>query len=210
VSPWYWWADVPAARTATRCSQAGPVRARRPAVKYRGIFLNDEAPDLTNWVRAKFGDVPPSGQSAGPGRHRQLRPRILHAALRGDPAAAGQLSLAGDVEQRLQRGRSGNARLADEYGIVMGTSHQEPMLRAQKEWDRRYKRPSGPGTTQRTPTCWRISGARASGGTRPYESIITIGLRGANDTEMAPGGPEANRALLEKIVACSATSCARR
>ena len=94
-----------------------------------------------------------------------------------------------------------NPRLADEYGIVMGTSHQEPMLRAQKEWDRRYSENAGqPGITPKTRTScenfWR-EGIRRN---KNYESIFTIGLRGANDTPMAPGGPEANMALLEKIV----------
>jgi len=93
-----------------------------------------------------------------------------------------------------------NPKLADEYGIVMGTSHQEPMLRAQKEWDRRYLRTIGswnyikyPDTLQ---NFWRNGIQR----NKNYESILTIGLRGANDTEMAPGGPEANKSLLEHIV----------
>ncbi|HTR99758.1 MAG TPA: glycosyl hydrolase 115 family protein, partial [Bacteroidota bacterium] len=93
-----------------------------------------------------------------------------------------------------------NAPLADEYGIVMGTSHQEPMLRAQKEWDRRYLRTLGTWNYALYPDTlsafWR-AGIRRN---RKYESIVTIGLRGANDTPMAPGGPEANMRLLEQIV----------
>jgi hypothetical protein len=93
-----------------------------------------------------------------------------------------------------------NPRLADEYGIVMGTSHQEPMLRAQKEWDRRYQKTLGSWNYAKNPDVlenfWR-EGIRRN---KDCESIITMGLRGANDTPMAPGGPEANRALLEKIV----------
>ena len=42
-------------------------------------------------------------------------------------------------------------RLADEYGIVMGTSHQEPMMRAQKEWDRRYRKSLGNWNYAREP-----------------------------------------------------------
>ena len=93
-----------------------------------------------------------------------------------------------------------NSRFADEYGIVMGTSHQEPMLRAQKEWDRRYQKTLGSWNYAKNPDVlenfWR-EGIRRN---KDYESLITIGLRGANDTEMAPGGPEANMALLAKIV----------
>ncbi len=93
-----------------------------------------------------------------------------------------------------------NARLADEYGIVMGTSHQEPMMRAQKEWDRRYLSTLGTWNYATHPDVlqqfWR-EGVRRN---KDYENLVTIGLRGANDTPMAPGGPDANRALLEKIV----------
>jgi hypothetical protein len=93
-----------------------------------------------------------------------------------------------------------NAALADEYGIVMGNSHQEPMLRAQKEWDRRYISTLGNWNwTRHSDTLakfWR-EGIRRN---RKFESIITIGLRGADDTEMGPGGPQANIDKLEKIV----------
>ncbi len=93
-----------------------------------------------------------------------------------------------------------NPKLADEYGIVMGNSHQEPMLRAQKEWDRRYLKTVGSWNYAKNPDVleafWR-EGIRRN---RDFESIVTIGLRGANDTPMAPGGPEANRSLLEKVV----------
>ena len=93
-----------------------------------------------------------------------------------------------------------NPKLADEYGIVMGNSHQEPMLRAQKEWDRRYQRQLGSWNYSKNPDVlenfWR-EGIRRN---RDFESIVTIGLRGANDTEMAPGGPAANKTLLEKII----------
>ena len=89
---------------------------------------------------------------------------------------------------------------ADEYGIVMGSSHQEPMLRAQKEWDRRHQKTLGSWNYARHPVVmenfWREGIAR----NKNFESSITLGLRGANDTEVAPGGPAANKALLEKIV----------
>ena len=92
-----------------------------------------------------------------------------------------------------------NPRLADEYGIVMGSSHQEPMLRAQKEWDWHLKREHGNWNYAAHPDVlarfWR-DGVRAR---RQFESIFTIGLRGENDTEMVHGETE-NIALLEKIV----------
>ena len=171
-----------------------------PSVKYRGIFLNDEAPDLSNWIRAKYGTValsenPPMPNGvANYGREFYTKLFELLLRLKGNymwPAMWNNAFNEDDPE---------NPRLADEYGIVMGNSHQEPMLRAQKEWDRRYQRKIGSWNYAKNPdtleSFWREGISR----NKDYESIITIGLRGANDTPMAPGGPEANMALLEQIV----------
>ncbi len=200
VSPWYWWADSVPAHRDTLFILPRPLVNRGPAVKYRGIFLNDEAPDLTNWVWAKYGQatpranppVPPGVANYGHEFYARMFEVILR--LRGNylwPAMWNNAFNEDDPE---------NARLADEYGVVMGTSHQEPMLRAQKEWDRRYLRTIGPWNYATHPDVlenfWR-EGIRRN---RDFESVITIGLRGANDTPMAPGGPQANRALLEKII----------
>jgi hypothetical protein len=201
VSPWYWWADVTPEHHDELFIRPGRQVAGEPSVKYRGIFLNDEAPDLTNWVRAKFGPAPvrtdppvPTG-IANYGHEFYARLFEVLLRLRGNylwPAMWNNAFNEDDLE---------NARLADEYGVVMGTSHQEPMLRAQKEWDRRFLRTFGTWNYAKNPDVlenfWR-EGVRRN---KAFESIVTIGLRGANDTPMAPGGPEANRELLEKIVA---------
>ena len=55
VSPWYWWADVPVARRNNVYIKPGVYTDGEPAVKYRGIFLNDEAPCLTGWVKNHYG-----------------------------------------------------------------------------------------------------------------------------------------------------------
>ena len=57
VSPWYWWADVPVRHHDALFVKAGRYVQGPPAVKYRGIFLNDEAPALTGWAREKFGGL---------------------------------------------------------------------------------------------------------------------------------------------------------
>ena len=200
VSPWYWWADVPATHRDTIAFKPGRRVAGEPSVRYRGIFLNDEAPDLTNWVRAKYGPAPLGENPPIPAgvanyghefyghlfelmlrlRANYLWPAMWNNAFNEDDPA--------------------NAPLADEYGIVMGSSHQEPMVRAQKEWDRRYLKTLGTWNYATHPDVlenfWR-EGVRRN---KNFENIVTMGLRGANDTEMAPGGPDANRALLEKIV----------
>ena len=111
VSPWYWWADVPVAAQRRAVRQAGQVPAGRPSVKYRGIFLNDEAPDLTRLGRreirhgsaaARIRPIPANVANYD----REFYARIFEVILRLE----GQLPLAGDVEQRLQRGRSGQSQ----------------------------------------------------------------------------------------------------
>ncbi len=200
ISPWYWWADVPVTKKKSIYAESGRHAQGSPSVRYRGIFLNDEAPDLTNWIREKFGYVAVSENPPIPngvanyGHEFYTRLFELILRLKGNylwPAMWNNAFNEDDPE---------NPKLADEYGVVMGNSHQEPMLRAQKEWDRRYIRNIGTWNYAKNPDIleafWRDGIKR----NKNYESIVTIGLRGANDTEMAPGGPQANMQMLEKIV----------
>ncbi|MEI8225121.1 MAG: glycosyl hydrolase 115 family protein [Bacteroidota bacterium] len=200
VSPWYWWADVPVIKKDELYVSTGRHVQGSPSVKYRGIFLNDEAPDLTNWIREKYGSVavgenPPIPRGvANYGREFYTKLFELILRLKGNylwPAMWNNAFNEDDTE---------NPRLADEYGIVMGNSHQEPMLRAQKEWDRRYQRSIGTWNYAKHPDVLEAFWREGIKRNRNFESIVTIGLRGANDTEMAPGGPQANMAMLEKIV----------
>jgi hypothetical protein len=194
VSPWYFWADVSPLHRGSVYIKAGRYVQGEPAVRYRGIFLNDEYPDLTRWVREKYGNAPGYGSAANYGHEFYAHLFELILRLKGNylwPAMWDNAFNEDDPD---------NPRLADEYGVVMGTSHQEPMLRAQQEWDRRYLQDHGHWNYSKEPELlqqfWR-DGIRRN---RNYESLIAIGLRGANDTPMAPGGPEANRMLLEQIV----------
>jgi hypothetical protein len=200
VSPWYWWADVPAKKSKDLFVSPGRFVYGEPSVKYRGIFLNDEAPSLTNWVAWKYGMVPKSVKPPVPNGvanyGHEFYSRIFELLLR---LKANYLWPA-MWNNAFNEDDSLNARLANEFGIVMGNSHQEPMLRAQKEWDRRYLKTLGSWNwTKHADTLtkfWR-EGIRRN---RNFESLITIGLRGADDTEMGPGGPRANIDKLEKIV----------
>jgi endo-1,4-beta-D-glucanase Y len=205
VSPWYWWADVPVRHHPDIFIVPGRHTDGPPSVKYRGIFLNDEAPDLTNWVKAKYGSlperknppVPPGAAMYGHSFYERVFELLLR--LKANYLWPAMWNNAFNEDD------PANPVLADEYGIVMGTSHQEPMLRAQKEWDRRYLRTLGSWNyathADALESFWR-EGIRRN---RDYESIITLGLRGADDTPMAPGGPEANMALLERIVGAQRT-----
>jgi len=200
VSPWYWWADVPIQKHKNVYILEGRHSDGTPSVAYRGIFLNDEAPDLTNWVQMKYGFAKPSRNPPVPGGvanyGHQFYMRIFELLLRLKanylwPAMWNNAFNEDDPE---------NPKLADEFGIVMGTSHQEPMLRAQKEWDRRYRRTLGNWNFAKYPDqlteFWREGILR----NKNYESIITMGLRGENDTPMTSGGLQAGMDLLNKII----------
>lgn len=186
VSPWYWWADVPVERKQALYVNAGRHIQGPPAVKYRGIFLNDEGWALTPWVKEKFGDY-----------NSKFYTKVFELLLRLKanylwPAMWNNAFNEDDPD---------NPRLADEYGIVMGTTHQEPMLRAQQEWDRRYAPTLGHWNYYKHAKIlqdfWR-EGIRRN---KDYESLLTIGLRGANDSPMIPGGTvEQSMELLEEIV----------
>jgi beta-xylosidase len=180
VSPWYWWADVPPRHASTLVVKPTRVVSGEPKVKYRGIFINDEAPAFSGWAREKFGGV----------NHRVYE-RIfeLILRLRGNylwPAMWGNAFADDD---------SLNATLADEYGIVMGTSHHEPMTRAQQEW-RRYGK--GPWNYEQNDSTLRDFWRRGIERMGSRENIVTIGMRGDGDMPMTEGS---NVALLERIVA---------
>ncbi len=180
VSPWYWWADVPVRHHDALFVKPGRYTAGEPAVKYRGIFINDEAPALSGWTNEKFG-----------GFNHKFYEHVFELILRlkGNflwPAMWGNAFYDDD---------SLNAKLADEYGVVIGTSHHEPMMRAHDEW-RRYGR--GPWNYEKNEielkNFWR-KGIERMGS---YESIVTLAMRGDGDLPMSD---ESNIALLEKIVA---------
>jgi hypothetical protein len=201
VSPWYWWADVPARHRDEIFVRPGKYRQGPPSVKYRGIFLNDEAPDLTEWVRETYGTIPVSDDPPIPegvaNYNSGFYARIFEAILR----MKGNYLWPAMWNNAFNEDDPANPKMADEYGIVMGTTHQEPMLRAQKEWDRRYRSTLGSWNYYKYPDVlqdfWR-EGIRRN---KNYESILTLGLRGANDTPMIPGGTVAqSMELLEEIV----------
>jgi hypothetical protein len=178
VSPWYWWADVPVKKRTGIHIDSKKIVTDGPKVKYRGIFINDEAPALSNWSREKFG-----------GFNYRFYEKVFELILRlkGNylwPAMWGSAFYDDD---------SLNIRSADAFGIVIGTSHHEPLMRAHDEW-RRY----GSGkwnydsNATRLKEFWRGGMQRATN-----EKIVSIGMRGDGDEPMSR---ETATALLEKIV----------
>lgn len=179
VSPWYWWADVPVRHQETLTARPGTYTEGPPAVKYRGIFLNDEAPALSGWVKEKYGNY-----------NHEFYEKVFELLLR---LKANYLWPA-MWNNAFNEDDPRNPGLADDYGIVMGTSHHEPMMRAQQEWKRHG---SGPWEYTKNGAVlgefWRKGLER----NKEYENMITIGMRGDGDLPMSE---TANIALLEQIV----------
>jgi hypothetical protein len=181
VSPWAWWADVPVP-VRTQVTVAPGARIDQPAVKYRGIFLNDEDPSLSGWAKTTFGGV-------GINHRFYEREFDLILRLKGNmiwPAMWGKSLWEDDPE---------SAKVADEMGIVLGTSHHEPMLRAQADW---HKANGGAWdyskNGERLRAFWRDGIARMAG----RDALVTIGMRGDGDEPMTQGTAIP---LLEHIVA---------
>ncbi|GAA0561879.1 glycosyl hydrolase 115 family protein [Rheinheimera aquimaris] len=180
VSPWHWWADVTPVQRAELYIKAGTAFSDAPKVKYRGIFLNDEHPALTNWSEEKFG-----GYNSRFYLHvfellQRLKANFLWPAMWNN-------AFADDDWQ--------NAVLADEMGIVMSTSHHEPMMRADKEWNRYGEGPWEYSTNRDNIYKFWQQGAKRH---KNLESLFTLGMRGQEDEPMSEGD---NIELLQQIVA---------
>ena len=170
VSPWYWWADVPVEHRDEVRVVPGTFTEGEPAVRYRGIFLNDEAPCLTTWVKNTFGT-----DYGGHEFYEKVFELVLR--LKGNfmwPAMWGWAFYADDPL---------NSVTADRMGVIMGTSHHEPMARNHQEWARNRK---SYGAWDYTTNRKVLDRFFTEGMTRAKdtEDLITIGMRGDGDTAM--------------------------
>lgn len=175
VSPWVWFADVPAPKKDSfEISKEDCIVSKEPSVKYRGFFINDEWPSFGNWTFEHFG-----------GFTTEMYEHVFELLLRlkGNylwPAMwTSNFSLDGP-------GLS-NAELADELGIVMSNSHHEPCLRHSEEWDlvKGDDTPYGSAwnfdkNREGLTNYWR-DGLKRNG---KFENIITMGMRGERDSEV--------------------------
>ncbi|QRW07035.1 glycoside hydrolase family 115 protein [Ceratobasidium sp. AG-Ba] len=168
VSPWYWWADVPIRKHSTlyftgKCSQG------EPTVKYRGIFINDEQPAIQSWAQEKYTN------GTGPPFNHLFYANVFELLLRLRanylwPAMWSGMFYVDDPE---------NGALADYYGIVMGTSHQEPMARSSpNEWGLTPRGPWNFTSNAANVTQYWTEGVQRSAS---FETIYTLGMRGEGD-----------------------------
>jgi hypothetical protein len=179
VSPWYWWADVPVLRRDTVTVPAGPFKRHEPSVRYRGIFINDEQ-NLTTWShRTQEPD-----KNIGPETYK----RIFELLLR---LKANYLWPAMHPYSDFFNKHRENPELADRYGIVVGSSHPEALLRngvhEWAPWAEEHRAADGslplydytvnPSVIS---GYWRARARQNAG----YESSWTLGMRGLHDSAL--------------------------
>ena len=168
VSPWYWWADAPTRHRDNFALECGVYSEGEPKVKYRGIFINDEWPSFGGWTSKKFG-----------GFNSKMYAHLFELLLRLKANYLWPAMWSGAFGEDDPE----NQRLAEEYGIVMGTSHHEPMMRAHKEYTHaRDKVGAWNYETNKAglDRFFREGAERAKG----RESVFTLGMRGDGDVAM--------------------------
>ncbi|MFY9152805.1 MAG: glycosyl hydrolase 115 family protein [Prolixibacteraceae bacterium] len=180
VSPWYFWSDVPVQVQKSIYAKAGRFVSGEPKVKYRGIFLNDEEPALGRWAVKNYG-----------GFNHEFYEKVFELILRlkGNYLWPAMWWASFNTDDPV------NPELADEMGIVMSTTHHEPMMRAHAEWKLKKGAVWNYETNADTLKQFWKEGIQRMG---KHESIVSMGMRGDGDMAMSA---ETNIALLEKIVA---------
>jgi hypothetical protein len=202
VSPWYWWNDVPAQHKDEIHVLPGRHTQGTPVVKYRGFFINDENPDLGTWAPAFFGPGLAPGFPGG--FNSKFYAKIFETMLRLKanylwPAVWGRAFAEDDPA---------NHATATAYGVIMGTSHEAPMLRGIEEWNRHavpavrdangnivtpgHDPFGGTGEWSFRHNADAIKAYWADGISRMVsqniEGVVTIGMRGNGDTSLPDGG----------------------
>ncbi|KAK4187492.1 hypothetical protein QBC35DRAFT_233302 [Podospora australis] len=194
VSPWYFWADTPPKKSKNLFVAKSKKVQGPPTVKYRGFFINDEQPALTNWVASRWEDTP-YGPGYGPAFYSLIFELLLR--LRANYLWPALWATMFEVDD------PGNQPLADAFEIVLGTSHTEPLMRAQNEFGKFYQSQGlGPWAynenNKTIDEYFRYGVARA----KPYarNSLWTMGMRGTGDTHIEGLGVEHIVDMLTELV----------
>ena len=207
ISPWVWWADVlpDVQEKVVLPGEQCNLISKEPSIKYRGIFLNDEAPSLTTWTKNRYG-----------GRNEYFYRQVFVLLLR---LKANYLwpSMWDDIfSEDGKDDKNANAKLADQYGIIMGTSHHEPCYRAGKEWSlyykndlnynsaqawNKYNKPGEQGYDARVNQEIEEFWSKGVERNKNYDNICTVGMRGENDSTLpAADNPPKYAELLNYII----------
>jgi hypothetical protein len=194
VSPWTWWADVPVAKHAAVYVRSGSYIQGEPSVQYRGIFFNDEDWGLRPWAAKKMDPAVDNGTgNIGPRTYERVFELLLrlHANSLWPAMHPGSLAFNAVPE---------NAKLADKWGIVMGSSHSEALLRNNVgEWN---EKTDGPWNYQVNSAAMNAYWDKRLAENGKYENFYTVGLRGVHDSGLeAKGTPQVKAKLVEEVMA---------
>jgi hypothetical protein len=198
VSPWHWWADVPVEQSKNLALRGEIFKQGPPAVKYRGIFLNDEDWGLRPWASKTFD---PETGNIGPKTYAKIFELLLRLH-------ANYIWPAMHPDTRAFNFYPADKELADDCGIVMGSSHCEQMLRDNiDEWkpdvNGEYNFVTNPGGVLKY---WEQR-VRENG---QYENIYTLGMRGISDSGLPGGGtPQEKADRLRAIISAQREMLAR-
>jgi hypothetical protein len=198
VSPWTWWADVPIAHHTAVSIRAGVHVQPEPSVQYRGIFLNDEDWGLRPWAAKKMDPTVDGGKgNIGPNTYARIFELLLrlHANSLWPAMHPGSLAFNAVPE---------NAKLADKWGIVMGSSHSEALLRNNVgEWNEAAPpKGDGPWNYQTNSAAMNAYWEKRLVENGNYENFYTVGLRGVHDSGLeATGTPQVKAKLVEDVMA---------
>ena len=189
VSPWYWWADVTPTKKSALFVAAGTRRFGPPSVKYRGIFLNDEDWSLQPWAAKTFE---PETKDIGPKTYAKVCELLLRLKANTLWPAMHACTKAFNLYPQ-------NKVVADDYAIVMGSSHAEPMLRNNvTEWTAPHEQYNYVTNREGVRKYWEDR-VKENG---RYENIYTLGMRGIHDSNMQGPKTDAERiATLEQVFA---------
>ena len=184
VSPWYWMADVPITKHDRLFAKSGCHTDGEPKVKYRGIFINDEWPSFGTWCKNQFGGI-----------NSKAYARIFELMLR----LKANYFWPAMWDSRFNEDDTLSPQMADDMGIVMGTSHHEPMMRAHKEYV--YRKDSigewDYSTNKANLDRFFEEGLERN---KNFDNLITIGMRGDGDVAMGKGNDEDNMKTLKDVV----------
>lgn len=192
VSPWVYWADVQPEQKKELVIPREQLDyvSKEPSIKYRGFFINDEWPSFGSWTMGQFG-----------GFNEDMYEKMFQLILRLKGNYMWPAMWSAIFSEDGKSRNTANAELADIYGIVMGTSHHEPMFRSGEEWSKIHQlygdNPVWDFTTNRDAITkfWEDGVIR----NKNFESLVTLGMRGERDSELG-GGIEANIQLLKDII----------
>ncbi|SDH96771.1 glycosyl hydrolase 115 family protein [Bacteroides ovatus] len=186
VSPWVWWGDVVPERKSILSFPENYSTFQSPSVEYRGIFLNDEDWALQPWSWKTFEPRGIKGM-IGPQTYKEIFKFLLR--MRANtiwPAMHSTTTPFYFVP--------GAKEVADSCGIIIGTSHCEPLMRNNvSEWKVKERGYYNYITNRDSVIAYWTERLREVGNS---ENIYTIGMRGVHD-----GSMEGVKTLEEKKVA---------